>query len=35
MPTGSGSADCSPTTGADQAATDRALDGIVGIGASG
>ena len=31
MPTGSGSADCSPTTGADQAATDRALSRIVGV----
>jgi hypothetical protein len=34
MPTGSGSADCSPTTGADQATPNEPLDGIVRIGAS-
>jgi len=34
MPTGGGSAYCSPTTGADQATPNKPLDGIVRIGAS-
>jgi hypothetical protein len=34
MPTGSGSAYCRPTTGADQATANEPLDGIVRIGAS-
>jgi len=34
MSTGCGGADCRPATCADQAASDRALDGIIWVGAS-